>query len=149
MPRPRCQLYWQSDSRGRPAKATHLGSDNTVMPTLRLSSYLVLVVLISGCDALGLPNPAKQAEQAEADAKAVGASCRHSGRALEDCFTLYPNQARAAVYAGWKEMHDYMAAGNIAVVPPTLTKRRGSFEEDDEEEAQDSPPKKQARAGKH
>ena len=42
------------------------------------------------------------------------------------------------------------AAGNIAVVPPTLTKRRGTFEEDEEEEEErDSPPKKQARAGKH
>ncbi|MFN0316120.1 MAG: hypothetical protein ACKVQA_13915 [Burkholderiales bacterium] len=102
------------------------------MPSARSSLYLILAISLAGCDALGLPNPAKQAEQAEADAKAVGASCRHSGRALEDCFTLNPGQSRAAVYAGWKEMHDYMAAGNIAVVLPTLTKKRAS--EDDEEE---------------
>ncbi len=119
------------------------------MPTSRssLAFWLILAILISGCDALGLPNPAQQAEQAEADAKAVGASCRHSGRALEDCFTLYPSQARAPVYAGWKEMHDYMAAGNIAVVPPTLTKRRGASEDDEEEEEEDVPPKKHGRKG--
>ncbi len=123
------------------------------MPSSRVTfvSCLFLAVLVAGCDALGLPNPAKQAEQAEADAKAVGASCRHSGRALEDCFTLYSNQARAPVYAGWKEMHDYMAAGNIAVVSPTLTEERGASDEDEEEteEEDESPPKKQVKADKH
>jgi hypothetical protein len=121
------------------------------MPHPRHSLIFLLAILIAGCDALGLPNPAKQAEQAEADAKAVGASCRHSGRALEDCFTLNPGQSRAAVYAGWKEMHDYMAAGNIAVVPATIPKKRTSAVDDeeavDEEEGEeeDAPPKKHAK----
>ncbi|MFN0315770.1 MAG: hypothetical protein ACKVQA_12120 [Burkholderiales bacterium] len=103
------------------------------MPPFRSALYscALLTVLIAGCDALGLPNPGKQAEHAAADAKAVGASCRHSGRALEDCFTLNPGQSRAEVYAGWKEMNDYMAAGNIAVVPPLIAKKGDDSEEEE------------------
>ncbi len=102
---------------------------------------------MAGCDALGLPNPAKEAAQEEADAKAVGASCRHSGRALEDCFSLYPDQSRAQIYAGWKEMHDYMAAGNIAVVPPIIEKeapKAGAAEEVVDE----PPPRKSSKKKK-
>lgn len=115
-----------------------------------LCPWLALCVLIAGCDALGLPNPAKEAAQAEADAKAVGASCRHSGRALEDCFVLYPDQSRSQIYAGWKEMHDYMAAGNIAVVPPTIEKEtpKDQAAAEDDEEDDDAPPKRSSKSAK-
>jgi hypothetical protein len=75
---------------------------------------------LAGCDRLGIPDPAKTEAQAEADGKAVGSACRHAGRAIEDCFTLNPTAHRAAVFAGWKEMNDYMAENKIAEVVPQL-----------------------------
>lgn len=107
-----------------------------------------LASALAGCDMLGLPNPAKEAAQAEGDAKAVGAACRHSGRSLEDCYSLYPDQARAQVFAGWKEMQDYMAAGNLTAVPPTIPrdppKPEDSAEDEGEEDA--APVKKSRKA---
>jgi len=80
----------------------------------------VIVTLLSGCEQLGIPDPAKTAAQAEADGKAVGSACRHAGRAIEDCFTLNPSAPRAAVFAGWKDMNDYMAEKEITEVLPQL-----------------------------
>jgi hypothetical protein len=112
---------------------------NSVFTTPRSLVLALTLFLLAGCDMLGLPNHAREAAQVEANAKAVGASCRHAGRALEDCYALNPKHPLAQVYAGWKEMNDYMAAGNIAVVPPKFPKRKprsaGSDEDEEEEEA--------------
>lgn len=106
---------------------------------LKFSMLTLLLPLLAGCDMLGLPNPAKEAAQVEAEGKAVGAACRHSGRSLEDCYALYPDQSRALVFAGWKEMQDYMAAGNLTAVPPTIErdppKPAADASEEDEEDA--------------
>jgi len=80
----------------------------------------VIAALLGGCEQLGIPDPAKTAAQAEADGKAVGSACRHAGRAIEDCFTLNPSAPRAAVFAGWKDMNDYMAEKEITEVAPQL-----------------------------
>ncbi|MBR7800344.1 hypothetical protein [Undibacterium fentianense] len=77
------------------------------------------LVLISACERLGVPDPAKEAALREADARATGSACRHAGRGIEDCYVLNPEAARAAVYAGWKEMNDYMRENNISEVKPT------------------------------
>ena len=58
------------------------------------------------------------AERREADGKAVGGACRHAGRALEDCYALNRKADRAAVFAGWREMNDYMRENKIDVVAP-------------------------------
>lgn len=101
---------------------------------------------MAGCDMLGLPNPAKEAAQVEDEAKAVGAACRHSGRSLEDCYALYPDQARAQVFAGWREMQDYMAAGNLTAVPPTIEREPPKSESgEDEQSEEDPPPKKSSK----
>ena len=50
----------------------------------------------------------KENAKKEADAKATGGACRHAGRGIEDCYTLNPNADRASVFAGWKDMNDYM-----------------------------------------
>lgn len=90
-------------------------------PALPLVFGLVLATFaLTGCDRLGIPDPAKSEAQSEADGKAVGSACRHAGRAIEDCFTLNPTAHRAAVFAGWKEMNDYMAENKIAEVAPQL-----------------------------
>jgi hypothetical protein len=76
--------------------------------------------LLSGCDALSdlldLPNPAREAAEAEA----IGSACRHAGRSLEDCYLLHPESPKASIFAGWKAMNDYMTEHNIKDVPSVL-----------------------------
>ena len=81
---------------------------------------LSLLVLLGACDQLGIPNPAKNEIRQEADGKAIGSACRHAGRAIEDCYTLNQGASKAAMFAGWKEMNDYMAENKIAEVAPQL-----------------------------
>jgi hypothetical protein len=79
-----------------------------------------LLPLLAACDALkdrmGIPDPAKL----EAEGKAVGGACRHAGRGLEDCYRLNPDADKPAVYAGWKEMNEYMAKNSMQAVPPEI-----------------------------
>ena len=81
---------------------------------------LSALVLLCGCDRLGISDPVKDAANKEADARATGSACRHAGRAIEDCYAINPDASRAAVYAGWKEMNDYMRENKIEVVKPEL-----------------------------
>jgi hypothetical protein len=83
---------------------------------------LTLAVLstLAGCDQLGLEAASVTAARVEADGKAVGAACRHGGRAIEDCFTLNKRVDKAAIYAGWREMDDYMRENKLEAVEPTL-----------------------------
>ncbi|CAN5869009.1 hypothetical protein BH11PSE12_BH11PSE12_07020 [soil metagenome] len=88
---------------------------------LRLLSVCSLLLgLLAGCERLGLADPAKDAAIKESDARATGSACRHAGRAIEDCYALNPDAARAAVYAGWKEMNDYMRENKIEEVKPEI-----------------------------
>jgi len=86
----------------------------------RLPWIVLGAVLLAGCDQLyeraGFPDPAK----VEADGKAVGGACRHAGRGLEACYRLNRDASKAAVYAGWKEMNEYMLKNNMQVVEPTV-----------------------------
>jgi hypothetical protein len=59
--------------------------------------------------------------QREAEAKAVGGACRHALRGLEDCYTLNPKAAKAQVFAGWKEMDQYMRENKLEGAPSVLT----------------------------
>ena len=76
--------------------------------------------LLGGCEQLGIPDFTKSSATAEADGKAIGGACRHAGRAIEDCYNLNPGAQRAAVFAGWREMNDYMAEKNITEVEPKV-----------------------------
>lgn len=93
---------------------------------LLLASALVLV--LPGCDQLQnqLNKPAR-------DAKATGAGCRLSGRSLEDCYKRNPRAARAEVYAGWKEMNDYMEKQKLEVMPPSAEEPKPEAAAADEE----------------
>ena len=83
---------------------------------------LPLVLMLSGCDqVLELVNKQK------ANGKAVGASCRHSGRSLEDCYRRNARVAKADIYAGWKEMNEYMQAKKITEVAPPPDVKTGSL----------------------
>jgi len=81
---------------------------------------LAAVLLVAGCDMLGIESTQAVAERREADGKAVGGACRHAGRALEDCYALNRKAERAAVFAGWREMNDYMRENKIDSVAPQL-----------------------------
>ncbi len=77
--------------------------------------------LLVGCDALGIETGTQLAAKREAEGKAVGGACRHAGRAIEDCYTLNRKTEKAAVYAGWREMDDYMRENKLDPVPAQLS----------------------------
>jgi hypothetical protein len=81
---------------------------------------ILMPALLAGCDQLservGLPDPAK----VEADGKAIGGACRHAGRGLEDCYRINKGASKAAIYAGWKEMNEYMVRNNMETVEPSI-----------------------------
>ncbi|MBM3114678.1 hypothetical protein [Jeongeupia naejangsanensis] len=83
------------------------------MPILRRPFlFLLLILPLTACDQVtGLLN--KQQE----NGKAIGAACRHSGRALEDCYQRNARVAKADIYTGWKEMNEYMLAKKMDIVP--------------------------------
>jgi hypothetical protein len=91
------------------------------MKALRNITHTLLLLLalpLTGCERLGLEDPAKVAAAAESEGKAIGASCRNSGRGLEDCYQRNPKAIKAAIFAGWKDMNDYMTQNKIEVIPP-------------------------------
>lgn len=90
---------------------------------------------LAGCDQinnkLGLVDPAVKEAKTEAEAQAVGSACRHSGRAIEDCYAIYGWLPKSGVYAGWRQMDEYMRENKIETIVPQLpppeppgTKRR-------------------------
>lgn len=87
--------------------------------TLTLASLLLLAPL-GGCDLLGIETATVVAAKREAEGKAIGGACRHAGRAIEDCYALNRKADKGAVFAGWREMNDYMRENQIAEVAPTL-----------------------------
>ena len=91
------------------------------MHRLLAVTVLTVAALLSGCEMLGIESPEKLAAVREADGKAVGGACRHAGRAIEDCYALNKKADKAAVFAGWRDMNDYMRENKIDAVPPQLT----------------------------
>lgn len=88
---------------------------------LRLSALaLTVAALLSGCDMLGIESPEKVAAAKEAEGRAVGAACRHAGRAIEDCYALNRRTDKAAIFAGWRDMNDYMRENKIEPVTPVV-----------------------------
>jgi hypothetical protein len=89
-----------------------------------LVAAALATALLAGCDmiggALGIESPEKMAAVREADGKAIGGACRHAGRAIEDCYALNKKADRAAVFAGWRDMNDYMRENKIEPVAPLL-----------------------------
>ncbi|WP_197484422.1 hypothetical protein [Tepidimonas fonticaldi] len=82
-----------------------------------VAALLACSALLGGCDMLGIDTPAKQAARREADGRAIGAGCRHTQRSLEDCYAANPRAAKAAIFAGWREMDEYMRENNIPAMP--------------------------------
>ena len=75
----------------------------------------------AGCNLFGSEAAEAAAARREADGKAIGGACRHAGRAIEDCYTLNRRADKSAVYAGWREMNDYMRENKLEPVAPQLS----------------------------
>ncbi len=73
----------------------------------------VLILSLSGCDQIN-----DQINKQKLVGKAVGAGCRQSGRSLEDCYMRNPKVAKPDIFAGWKEMSEYMQAKKLDIIPP-------------------------------
>jgi hypothetical protein len=84
----------------------------------------VATLLLAGCDmiggALGIESPEKVAAAREGDGKAIGGACRHAGRAIEDCYAMNKKADKASVFAGWRDMNDYMRENKIEPVTPVI-----------------------------
>jgi hypothetical protein len=125
-----------------------------------LIASLFATVLLTGCDmlggALGIESPEKVAAAREADGKAIGGACRHAGRAIEDCYTLNKRADKSSIFAGWRDMNDYMRENKIDAVAPQLTTQvanagpRAVAEPDDPKASPsaDKPAPKAAESGK-
>ncbi len=87
---------------------------------MRLVRLLLIAspLLLAGCDLLGIEGASAVSARREAEGKAVGGACRHAGRAIEDCYSLNKKADKAAVFAGWREMNDYMRENKIEAVLP-------------------------------
>ena len=59
----------------------------------------------------------------EAESKAIGAACRHAGRAIG--FTRSTQGVESGGFAGWKEMNDYMRDNKIGC-RHTADRKRGT-----------------------
>lgn len=99
----------------------------------------LLLCALSACEQLGIEDPAKLAEAKDAEGKAIGSACRHSGRALEDCYELNKGALKASVFAGWKDMNDYMAENKIDSVKPEVPASKSTKPAEDEADAEEAP----------
>ncbi|MBU1266848.1 MAG: hypothetical protein RLO04_12085 [Limnobacter sp.] len=88
------------------------------MKKLKILMVAGAATMLSSCDLSQIPG--LDGKLSLDDSKAVGAACRHSGRALEDCFTLNPKTHQSGVFDGWRDMNDYMLANQIEVVKPEI-----------------------------
>jgi hypothetical protein len=99
------------------------------MRRLALLTAFLIAVPLAGCDALGIESAEKIAAARQADGRAIGGACRHAARAIEDCYAIYRKADRAAIFAGWRDMNDYMRENKIEPVAPVLAAQIGPARE--------------------
>ncbi|AXK40603.1 hypothetical protein [Crenobacter cavernae] len=80
---------------------------------MRSALWLPMLGLVAGCNWIN--NVTGLGKDAN---KAVGASCRQTGRSLEECYLRNPDADKAQVYSGWREMHEYMEKHRLATMEP-------------------------------
>ena len=116
---------------------------------MRRSTLTLLIAAplwLAGCDALGLEAASAVAARKDAEGRAVGAACRHAARAIEQCYAMNKRADKGSVFAGWREMNDYMRENKIEVVapappPPPVVADAGDAAEEDHGEATKKPAK--------
>ena len=87
-----------------------------------LLALLPVTLMLTACEQvnqrLGLEDPARKEARQDGEGKAVGSACRQSGRAIEDCYAIYYWLPKASIFAGWREMNDYMLSNKLEIVQP-------------------------------
>lgn len=103
-----------------PISAPHHRTTTALRAALAGTSLLLLY----GCNLSDIPGlgPDPRALQKEAEAKAIGGACRYAQRGPEDCYALNPQAPKAQVFAGWKDMDQYMRDNKIEGTPSTIAK---------------------------
>ena len=98
--------------------------DQLLKPMRALLIASSLLLGLSGCDLiqqkLGIEAPAVKAARLDAEGQAVGSACRQSGRAIEDCYSIYSWLSKASIYQGWRDMDAYMRDNKLETVEPQL-----------------------------
>lgn len=90
---------------------------------------------LAACDLLGEEAEARAAAARDAEGRAIGSACRHSGRSLEDCYTQNPRAIKASVFAGWRDMDGYMRENDIGIIPPPEYRNQNEIEVQPSQEA--------------
>lgn len=105
-----------------------------------------IALALAGCDLSALDGSAQVAAAKEAEGKAIGSACRHSGRALEECYAKNLKVSKAAIFNGWREMDGYMRENNIEIILPATAAAPAEPEaaKPDEEHANEGKAKKSA-----
>jgi type IV secretory pathway VirB10-like protein len=106
---------------------------------VKLIAMLALSLTLGGCDYVAsFTKPKQTPEEAKAEGIALGAGCRQAGQSLEDCYQRNPDKLKAGIFAGWKDMHEYMAAKNIqTIVPPPMPEKTEADTAKDKEAPKD------------
>lgn len=98
---------------------------------MNIRTFLIFlaVLALTGCDQinqkLGLEDLGKKDARLESEGKAVGSACRHSGRAIEDCYAIYSWLPKTGIFEGWREMDAYMRENKIETIAPQLPPPEG------------------------
>ncbi|MDE2370327.1 MAG: hypothetical protein KGN16_15255 [Burkholderiales bacterium] len=85
--------------------------------TARLLIAVAAALLVGGCDQLGIESASAVAARREAEGKAIGGGCRYSARSIEQCYENNKRAEKAAIFAGWREMNDYMRDNKLDAQP--------------------------------
>lgn len=94
---------------------------------------------LSACDYISsFTKPKQTPEEAKAEGIALGAGCRQAGQSLEDCYQRNPNALKAGIFAGWKDMHEYMAAKGIQTVTPPPPPAEPAADDKDSKDGKDA-----------
>jgi hypothetical protein len=168
--RPTSSTWWQAGA-GR-----HVSFEAVLMPNSSSSladmpqrlpwwgALASALAMLAGCDQLGIETPQKASERQIAEARAIGSACRHAMRAIEDCYTLNPKADKSSMFAGWREMDEYMRENKLEGVAPVVPRpppeaaskasapKKAADEEDEDvavDEEADPPAKKGAHAKGH
>ncbi len=117
MPRPfppkTCPIEWCARAHARSGGTRIAGRWGLRIPLLVLA-----LTTLSGCDMLGIESASQVAARKEAEGRAIGGACRHAGRAIEECYSMNRRVDKAAIFAGWREMNDYMIENKMNDVAP-------------------------------
>ena len=112
--------------------------------------FIALAVIgLPGCDELGLESASAVAARREAEGKAVGAGCRHAARSVEVCYAMNKRADKAAVFAGWRDMNDYMRENKIEAMPAVEQAASAPSETLASADEADAPPERGKGKGKH